>query len=446
MSWEQIYNSRKVSAQEALCKIKDNDRVALGHACAEPEYLIQELVRMKDQFHNVELVQMLSLGNVDHCKPGLEEHFRLNTIFVGGNTMEAVAEGNADFTPVHFSEVPKLFCTELPLDAALVMVTPPDENGKVSLGVSVDYTKAAVENARIVIAQVNDQMPFTMGESTFDVEEIDYFVEKSSPLIEVPVPKLSPQVRQIGKNCARLVHDGDTIQLGIGAIPNAVLACLKDKKNVGIHTEMFSDGVMELVKAGVINNSKKVFHRGKMITSFVMGTRELYDFVNRNEDVLFFSIDYINNPWIIAQNDHFVSINSCVEVDLTGQVASESIGFKQISGVGGQVDFVRGAFMAENGTAIIAMQSTANDDTISKIVPVLNKGATVTTNRTDVDYIVTEYGIAHLKGRTLKQRACALIDIAHPAFREELIKEFEKRYSCSYEEFRKSAAMRPSNF
>ncbi len=432
MSWKEIYQERLTTAQEALLKIKDNQRVAVGHACAEPGYLVDEMVSMKEHFHNIEIVHMVAMGKSEYCQPGMEEHFHHNAIFVGGSTRKAVAEGRADFTPVYFSEVPKLFKTTMPLDAALIMVTPPDENGKVSLGVSVDYTKSAAENAKLVIAQVNDQMPFTMGDSMLDVSQIDCFVEHSAPLVELKPAVIGETEKKIGENCASLIHDGDTLQLGIGAIPDAVLASLKDKKDIGIHSEMFSDGVVDLVRAGVINNSKKALLPGKMVVTFLMGTKKLYDFVDKNPDVLLYPVDYTNNPVVVAQNNNLVCINSCVQVDLTGQVASESVGYKQISGVGGQVDFVRGAAMSENGIAIMAMSSTAAKGTVSKIVPLLDEGAAVTTNRTDVDYVITEYGIAHLKGKTLKQRARALIEIAHPDFRDELIKEYERRFFCEY--------------
>lgn len=432
MSWKELYQERRMTAEEALLKIRDNQRVVVGHACAEPGYLIDEMVRLREHFHNVEIVHMVAMGKSEYCKPEMEKHFRHNSIFVGGSTRRAVSEGRADFTPIYFSEVPKLFRTTLPPDVALIMVTPPDENGKVSLGVSVDYTKAAAENAKLVIAQVNDQMPYTLGESTLDVSQIDCFVEYSAPLIELQPAAIGEVEKKIGKNCASLIHDGDTLQLGIGAIPDAVLASLKDKKDIGIHSEMFSDGVVDLVKAGVINNAKKALLPGKMVVTFLMGTKKLYEFVDHNPDVLLYPVDYTNNPVVIAQNNNLVCINSCVQVDLTGQVASESVGYKQISGVGGQVDFVRGAAMAENGIAIMAMPSTAAKGTISKIVPVLDEGAAVTTNRTDVDYIITEYGIAHLKGKTLKERAKALIAIAHPDFRENLIAEYERRFLCRY--------------
>lgn len=429
MNWKEIYNSRVMTAEEAVKKIQSGDRVVIGHAVGEPSYVISKMVENKEQYENVEIVHMVAMGEGEYCLPGMEKHFRHNSIFVGGCTRDAVNSGRGDFTPSFFNEVPKLFRTTLPVDVALIQVTPPDEHGYCSFGVSVDYTKPAAEAAKIVIAQVNDQMPRTMGEAFMHVSEIDCFVEHSAPIIELGAPKIGDVEKAIGENCASLISDGDTLQLGIGAIPDAVLLFLKDKKDLGIHSEMFSDGVVELVEAGVITNKKKTFHPGKMIVTFLMGSKKLYDFVNDNPTVEMHSVDYVNNPVNIMKNDNIVAVNSCVQVDLMGQVCSESIGLTQISGVGGQVDFVRGAAMAKKGKAIIAIPSTAAKGKVSKIVPLLDEGAAVTTSRNDVDYVVTEYGIASLRGRTLRERAKALIQIAHPDFREGLALEYEKRFN-----------------
>ena len=434
MSWQDLYKERTMSADEALLKIGSNKRIVVGHACGEPSYLLDEMVRLKDYFHHDEIVHMVAMGKCEYCQPGMEEHFRHNALFAGGGSRKAIAEGRADFTPVYFSEVPKFFRTDLPVDVTLLSCTPPDENGKVSLGVSSDYTKGAAESSKLVIAQVNDQMPFTYGDNLLDVSQIDCFVEHSAPILELAPAKLGDVEKAIGKYCASLIEDGDTLQLGIGAIPDAVLASLTDKKDLGIHSEMFSDGVVDLCEKGVINNAKKTLHPGKMVVTFLMGTKKLYDFADHNPDVLLYPVDYTNNPVVVAQNKNLVCVNSCVQVDLMGQVASESVGYKQISGVGGQVDFVRGAAMAENGRSIMAMSSTAAKGKVSKIVPLLDEGAAVTTNRMDVDYVITEYGIAHLKGKTLKQRAKALIKIAHPDFRGDLIAVYEKRFCCPFEE------------
>ena len=431
MNWKTYYETHLTTAEEAVTHIKSGDRVVVAHACGEPSYLLDAMVANASAYRDVELVHMVAMGKGDYCKPEYAENFRHNAIFVGGSSREAVADGRADFTPSFFFEVPRLFSTTMPVDVALVMVTPPDENGMCSLGVSVDYTQEAVKQAKLVIAQINPQMPWTGPNSLVSVKDLDVIVEHDAPLIELKPGKIGEIEKAIGEHCASLVPDGATLQLGIGAIPDAVLLFLKDKKDLGIHSEMFSDGVVELAEAGVITNAKKSLNPGKFVVAFLMGTKRLYDFVNHNPDVDMRPVDYVNHPFVVAQNDNLVSINSCVQVDLMGQVASETVGSKQISGVGGQVDFVRGASAAKGGVSIIAMPSTVKGK-ISKIVPLLDEGAAVTTSRNDVDYIVTEYGVAHLKGETLRQRARNLIAIAHPDFRDELKAEFEKRFHCAF--------------
>lgn len=431
MNWKTYYETHLTTAEEAVTHIKSGDRVVVGHACGEPSYLLDAMVANASAYRDVELVHMVAMGKGDYCKPEYAENFRHNAIFVGGSSREAVADGRADFTPSFFFEVPRLFSTTMPVDVALVMVTPPDENGMCSLGVSVDYTQEAVKQAKLVIAQINPQMPWTGPNSLVSVKDLDVIVEHDAPLIELKPGKIGEIEKAIGEHCASLVPDGATLQLGIGAIPDAVLLFLKDKKDLGIHSEMFSDGVVELAEAGVITNAKKSLNPGKFVVAFLMGTKRLYDFVNHNPDVDMRPVDYVNHPFVVAQNDNLISINSCVQVDLMGQVASETVGSKQISGVGGQVDFVRGASAAKGGVSIIAMPSTVKGK-ISKIVPLLDEGAAVTTSRNDVDYIVTEYGVAHLKGETLRQRARNLIAIAHPDFRDELKAEFEKRFHCAF--------------
>lgn len=433
MDWKEIYKSRLVSAAEAVKHIKSGDRVVFGHCICEPPALVEALIDNKDAYKDVEIVHMVAMGKGLYTQPGMEKHFRHNAIFVGGSTRQAVNDGRADYTPCFFSQVPRMFKEGyLPVDVLMTQVSPPDEHGYCSLGTSVDYTKPALECAKKVIVQVNDQMPRTMGDSFVHVSDIDFFVEESRPLVELVPPVITNTEKAIGENCAKLIEDGSTLQLGIGAIPDAVLLFLKDKKDLGIHSEMFSDGVVELVEAGVITNKKKSLHRGKMVVTFLMGTKRLYDFVNGNPSVEMYPVNYVNDPVVIMKNYKMVSINSCVQVDLMGQVASETIGYKQFSGVGGQVDFVRGASMAPGGKSIIAMLSTAADDKISRIVPLLDEGAAVTTSRNDVHYIVTEYGIADLRGKTLKDRAKALIAIAHPKFRDQLIAEWERRFKTSY--------------
>lgn len=433
MNWEQLYTKRLVSADQALKQIPDGGRVVTGHAAGEPSYLLDFMADHKEWYHDVEICHMVSLGQNAYCKEEMKGHFRHNAFFVGGGTRKAVAEGRGDYTPSFFYEIPRLFEEALPVDVAIISVTPPDQNGKLSLGVSVDYTKAAAKNAKLVIAQVNDQMPYTYGDSLLDVSDIDYFVEHSAPLPELKPSVLTKVEKDIGYNCASLVNDGDTLQLGIGAIPDAVLLSLKYKKDLGIHSEMFSDGVVELVEAGVITNVEKQLLPGKMVANFLMGTKRLYDFVDHNSNVAMYPADYTNDPIVVAKNDRIVCINSSVQVDLMGQACSESVGLMQISGVGGQVDFIRGASMAKHGISILAMPSTAKRGSVSRIVPLLDEGAAVTTSRNDIDYVVTEYGIAHLKGKTLRQRAKDLIVISHPDFRDDLIKVYEERFHCKFE-------------
>lgn len=430
MDWKTIYDQRTVTAQEAVTHIKSGHRVVVAHACGEPTHILDAMLQNAAAYEDVEIVHMVAMGKCEYCKPEYSRNFRHNTFFVGGGSRDAIADGRGDFTPSFFFEVPRLFEKAMPVDVALVTVTPPDAGGRCSLGVSVDYTLAAVKQAKYVIAQVNSKMPWTNGTSTVSVEDIDCFVPFDAPIIPLQPPKIGPVEEAIGRYCAGLVQDGDTLQLGIGAIPDAVLLFLKEKRDLGIHSEMFSDGVVELVEAGVITNKRKNLHPGKSVAAFLMGTQRLYDYVDNNPDVEMYPVDYVNDPRIIAQMDNMVSINSCVQVDLMGQVASESVGLKQISGVGGQVDFVRGVSMSRGGRSIIAMPSTAAKGSISKIVALLDQGAAVTTSRNDVDYIVTEYGVAHLKGHTLRQRAEALIRIAHPDFRADLCEEFEKRFHC----------------
>lgn len=434
MDWKAIYESKRTDASSALDLIHSGDRVVVGHACGEPSYMLDILVEKAAQYKNVELVHMISMGKAPYCYPEYKENFRHNSFFVGATTRQAVAEGRADYTPCFFYKIPSLFTDgSLPVDVCLLQAAPPDENGRLSLGVSVDYTLPAVKAAKTVIVQVNRYMPRTGGDSTISVDEATAFVEHDAPLIQLAPPKITDVEKAIGANCAKLIQDGDTLQLGIGAIPDAVLLFLKEKKDLGIHSEMFSDGVVELAEAGVITNSKKRTHKGKFVASFLMGTERLYNFVNNNPDVEMYPVDYVNDPTVIMREDNIVSINSCVQMDLMGQAASESIGLLQISAVGGQVDFVRGAGMAKNGRSILAFPSTAAKGKISKIVPLLDEGAAVTTSRSDVDYAVTEYGIAKLRGKTLRDRAKALIAIAHPAFRDELIKVFEERFRCHYQ-------------
>ena len=432
MKWQDIYEQRKMSPEEAVGLIRSGDRVVIGHAVGVPLAITDVMVAHKEDYKNVEIVQMVSQGNAKFCEPGTEGHFRLNSFFVGTQSRTAVKEGRGDFTPCCFIDIPDLL-RELTVDAAVIQVSPPDKHGYVSCGVSVDYTLPAAKCAKVGIAQVNRRMPRTLGDRCLHVSEIDSFVEIDHPVLEISLPKIGETEKAIGENCAKLIRDGDTLQLGIGAIPDAVLLFLKDKKDLGIHSEMISDGVVELIENGVITNARKNLHPGKSVVSFLMGTKRLYDYADDNPAVAMYPVDYVNDPYVVGKNDNLVSINSCVQVDFMGQVAAESIGTTQISGIGGQMDFIRGARLSKGGRAVIAIASTAEGGKTSKIVPFLEQGAAVTTSRTDVDYIVTEYGIAHLRGKTLKDRARSLISIAHPRFREELIRDFEKRFHCGYQ-------------
>ncbi|HHV85906.1 MAG TPA: acetyl-CoA hydrolase/transferase family protein [Petrimonas sp.] len=422
-NWRTSYKSKLISAAEALKNVKSGDRVVIGHACGEPPTLVEALVARAPELRDVEIVHMVAMGPAKYAQPGMEKSFRHNALFVGATTRKAVEEGRADYTPCFFSEIPRLFRQKiLPVDVVLMQVTPPDDDGYCSFGVSADYTQPAAECARLVIAQVNRYLPRTGG-AKIHVEQIDYLVEKDEPLIELRPPQIGDVERAIGENVARLIDDGATLQMGIGAIPDAVLLFLQGKKDLGIHSEMFSDGVVALAEAGVVTNRKKNIHPGKFIATFLMGTRRLYDFVDNNPDVELYSVDYVNDPYIIGQNDNVVSINSALQVDLMGQVNAEMIGRRQFSGVGGQVDFIRGASRSKNGKSIIALPATAAKGTVSRIVAQLDCGAAVTTSRNDVHFVVTEYGIADLRGKSLRARAQALISIADPAFREQLTQQ-----------------------
>ena len=432
MTWRTWYKEHLFTPAQAVQQIKSGQRVVVAHACGEPSIILDALVANAAQYENVEIIHMVAMGKAAYCQPQYDKNFHHNAFFLGGSTRAAAAEGRVDFTPVYFSEIPGLLREDLRPNVTLLQCSPPDAHGYVSLGVSVDYTKPAAEASDLVIAQVNQNMPRTLGDSFLHVTQIGCLVEADTPVIELAPPKIGDVERAIGENVASLVRDGDTLQLGIGAIPDAVLLFLKEKNDLGIHTEMFSDGVVELVEAGVITNKAKTLHRGQSVATFLMGTRRLYDYVNNNPAVAMYPVDYVNDPYVIGQNDNLVSINSCVQVDIMGQVVSTSAGLRQISGVGGQVDFVRGANLSKGGRAIMAMPSTTSKGKISKIVPFLDQGSAVTTTRNEVNYVITEYGIAKLKGKSLRQRAEALIRIAHPDFRDELTAEFRRRYPRDY--------------
>jgi acyl-CoA hydrolase len=420
-------NDRMVGATEAVEAIRSGDRVYIHPGCAEPEILVKALVARAPELHDVEIVHLMTLGAAGYVAPGMEKHFRHNSLFTGPNVREAIHSGRADFTPIFLSEIPRLFIDRtLPIDVALIQVSPPDEHGFLSFGVGVDCTKAAAESARTVIAQVNQCMPRTLGDSFIHLSKVHYLVECETKLLELPQEeRSSPESRAIGANMAELIENGATLQIGIGAIPDALLEFLGTKRDLGVHTEMFSDGIIRLVEAGVVNNERKTLHRGKIVASFMLGTQALYDFVDNNPLIELHPSDYVNDPFIISRNDKMVAINSALQVDLTGQVCADSLGHLNYSGFGGQLDFVRGAARSRGGKAIIALPSTARGGTLSRIVPALSPGAGVTTTRGDVHYVVTEHGVAHLHGRTVRERATALIGIADPRFREEL--SFEAR-------------------
>ena len=436
MDWKKYYQDRLMSADEAVKLIKDNDKLVLAHDVAEPPALVEAMVRNAANYRNVEISHMFSLGSGAYSHPQYKDNFHMNLWFLSTNTRKSVTEGYGDYTPMYFFETPSLMRDgTVKVDTVMVMVTPPDENGKVSTGVAGDYTVQAVKSARTVIAQVNDQVPFTYGDAVLDVADIDAFVECSQPLPTLPDAKIGEIESAIGKHCASIIKDGDCLQLGIGSIPDAVCHELVHKKHLGIHSEMLGDGVVKLYEEGAVDNSMKQIDKGKFVFNFVMGSRKLYDFCDHNPDCMLMPVDYVNDPRIICQNDNVVSINGGIGVDFYGQVASDTIGYNQFSGTGGQVDFIRGAAMSRGGRAIIAMPSVTikKDGTkISKITPLLAEGQVVSTPRHDTDYIATEYGIVRLKGKTVKDRARALISIAHPDFRDELIESFERMFKQKY--------------
>lgn len=426
--WQTAHPDKMRTAAQAVAKIAAGQRVFVGSGAAVPLPLLEALSARASELHDTELMHILTLGMdptaAEHCS----QHLRHASFFLGGNTRQAVAECRADYSPIFLSEIPRLFKTgAIPIDVALVQVSPPDRHGFCSYGVSVDIVKSATEAARTVIAEVNPRMPRTLGDSFLHVRDIDLMVPSERPLVEHPSRPLDDVSRRIGRYVASLIEDGSTLQLGIGAIPDAVLANLGDRRDLGIHTEMFSDGLLPLIASGVVNNRRKTFHRGKIVTSFVMGSRALYDFVDDNPEIEFRPSQYTNDPFLIARNDRMVAINSALEVDLTGQVCADSIGYRFYSGIGGQVDFVRGAGRSNGGKPVIALPSTAKDGTVSRIVAQLSDGAGVVTTRGDVHYVVTEHGVAYLHGKSIRQRTIALIAIAHPRFRNELLDRAKAR-------------------
>jgi acetyl-CoA hydrolase len=419
-SWHDTFTQRQTSAEAAVRAIHPGQRVFLTGNCSVPKMLLRALCDHAPALHDVEIVQVLAVGENEYVRPELQRHLRVNTMFISENVRDAVNDGRADFTPIFLSDIPRLFRSEMPFDVALIQVSPPDAHGFCSFGIEVGVTKTAAEVAKSVIAEVNSQMPRTLGDSFIHISKIDLMVPVDYALPEIRPEPASALQESIAKHIATLIEDGSTLQTGIGGIPDAVLKYLHDKQRLGIHSELFSDGVVDLVARGVITNEAKSIHRGKIIAGFVLGTQKVYDFIDDNPIVELHPTEYVNNPYLISQNDKMVAINSAIEVDLTGQVCADSIGHRFYSGAGGQVDFIRGAARSKGGKPIIALPSTAKHDTVSRLVCALKPGAGVITTRNDVHYVVTEYGIAYLHGKTIRDRVRALIGIAHPNFREAL--------------------------
>lgn len=430
-NWKSYYDQHLTSAHEAVKKvITPNANLVLGHAAATVDAFMEAMYDLREELPHYSIFHVLYFGETKHYLPEMTKNLSVKVNFMEAQARKACAEGALDFFPCHFHEVPALFKEGFyPVDVAVVQLSTPNEEGYCSFGISCDYTKPAADCAQVVVAEINPQMPFIGGENLIHITEIDHIIEVNHPLIEVKPVVPGELEMKIGDYCASLIKDGDTLQLGIGAIPDAVLSKLKDRKNLGIHTEMFTDGVMDLIESGVINGKSKTLHPEKVVSAFVMGSQKLYDFINSNPAIELYPVDYTNDPFVIGQNDDMVSINSCLEIDLLGQVNAESIGYKMFSGSGGQVDFLRGAKRSKRGRSIIALPSTAKGETISRIVPILSEGSVVTTGRNDVDYVITEFGIARLRGKGARERAKALIEIAHPQFREMLIEEVRKRYA-----------------
>ncbi|MDL2236714.1 4-hydroxybutyrate CoA-transferase [Christensenellaceae bacterium OttesenSCG-928-K19] len=427
--WKEKYKSKLMTAEESVTHIHSGERAVIAHALGAPVLVIEAMVANKEAYRDVEIVHMLTFGGTPYVGEGMEKHFRNNSLFAGATNRNAINEGAADFTPAHFSRIPDLIRTNLKPDVLLCQVSPPDENGYVSLGLTSDYTMPAATVARTIIAEVNPKCPRVFGDTFLHVSQLECMVYTERDIISLPQTELTDVEKAIGKNCAELVQDGDTLQLGIGAIPDSVLFFLRNKKDLGIHSEIVADGVQYLIEHGVINGSKKTQHVGKVVATGIYGTSNFHKFVNNHPMFELYPSDYTNDVRVIASHDNLVSINSCIQVDFAGEISSDTIGTRQYSGIGGQADFVRGANLSKGGRSIMACYSTAKNGTVSRIVPVLTPGAAVATMREDVDYFVTEHGIAHLKGRTLYDRAKQLIGIAHPKFRDELLDQAEKRYN-----------------
>lgn len=420
MNWEEIYRRKVMDADTALSSILSGNRIYIGGGAGVPKCLTNALTHRAGELRDVEITHILTFAEAPYVAPKFQDAFRVNALFIGPNVRGAVEQGLADFTPVFLSEIPDLFRTVLPIDVALISVSPPDAHGFCSFGVEVGTTKPAAEEARVVVAEINPQMPRTLGDSFIHVSRLTHIVEVDYRLPEAPQGGSSEKHLKVGEHIAAMIPNGATLQMGIGSIPDAVLKNLGNHRDLGVHTELFSDGVIDLVEAGIITCARKTFHPGKIIAGFLFGSQRLYEFVHNNPLIELHPTDYVNDPFNIAQNQRMVAINSALQVDLTGQVNADSLGPRFYSGAGGQVDFIRGAARSEGGLPIIASLSTAKNETISRIVPMLSEGAGVVTTRNDVHYVVTEYGVASLHGQPVRQRAQELIAIAHPKFRDEL--------------------------
>jgi acyl-CoA hydrolase len=427
MSWEIEYRKKLRTPQEALRSVQSGMRVYIQPGCAEPETLVEALMERAPFVEDVEIVHMMTMGSAPYVAPEMAGHFRHNAVFIGSNVRDAINDGRADYTPIYLSEIEELFTSgAMPIDVALLELSPPDANGFCSFGVGIDTSLTAAQYARYVVAQINDQMPRTYGDSFIHVSKIDAIVESSRPLCTARKAEITELHTAIARNVAGLIEDGAVLQTGIGGIPDAVLPFLADRKDLGVHSELVADGVIPLIEKGVITGALKNFKPRKIIVGFVIGTKKVFDFVDNNPIFEFHPTSYTNDPALIARNDNMVAINSALQIDLTGQVCSDSIGNKFYSGIGGQVDFLRGASRSRGGKPIIAISSTAKNGAISRIVPMLSPGAGVVTSRGLVRYVVTEFGVAYLHGKSIRERAKALIEVSHPKFRDELYEYCEK--------------------
>ena len=428
MSWLDDYKTKVTSADEAVRLVESGDRVYYGGNAAIPKYLIEALARRKDELRNVQLSHVLLLGEDPLSADGMEGHFRHNSLFVGPADRKAVNDGRADYMPIFLHQIPRIFSDGIiPLDIAMVMVSPPDDHGFMSLGVEVLASKAACKAAKKVIVQVNEKMPRVLGDSFIHVNRVDAIVEHTQPLPTLEAAPPTDVELAIGRQIVKLIEPGATIQMGIGGIPDAVYASIDGDLDLGIHTEMLSDGAMKAIERGVVTGNQKTIHPGKVVVTFCLGSNTLYEFIHNNPLIEAHPVEHVNDPFVVSQNDNMIGVNSAIEIDLTGQVCSDSIGSYIYSGFGGQVDFIRGAARAKGGKPIIAMSSTAQSGRTSRIAPFLKEGAGVVTSRADVHYVVTEYGVAHLFGKNLRERAESLIGIAHPDFRGDLEKAAKAR-------------------